>query len=319
MVPEAEFASQECCSEDALLDGGRPLYQKYVGPGKGAYTKVDDYIHVGQGRGDYNWERVGPSWLKWSMWACCGCFLVSLLFTAIFFFVRNQHKAADDAQPRYDCYTPAGNLPPPGAKILEMWSKPHRMWCCDNMGVACAAFSTTQMPTTWIMVPVPDFHEGMQAAPILGAQGAVPFAMTFHCQVGMPSSWSQEQQDFCCKHVSIGCKMDVPPEPDCELSAHNDPAHWLPSKREWCCAKKSIACTEGVVPAVGSFTCEGDATTWEQAQKTFCCTTTGMGCTTAPPASSELYDCTIGFATWQDDWSKSHQEWCCTNHGRACA
>lgn len=26
----------------------------------------------------------------------------------------------------------------------------------------------------------------------------------------------QEQQDFCCKHMNIGCKMDVPPEPDCD-------------------------------------------------------------------------------------------------------
>ena len=43
-----------------------------------------------------------------------------------------------------------------------------------------------------------------------------------------------------------------------------------------------------------------------KAQKTFCCTTTGMGCTTAPPASSELYDCTIG-ALW--GWLGAVEGW----------
>jgi hypothetical protein len=32
---------------------------------------------------------------------------------------------------------------------------------------------------------------------------------------GISSASRQEQQDFCCKHVSIGCKMEVPPEPNC--------------------------------------------------------------------------------------------------------
>eukprot|EP00435_Cladocopium_sp_Y103_P066571 s473_g28.t2 len=523
--------------------------------------------------------------------------------------VEHHPQVGADATARYNCYTSAGSLPPPGAKIIDLWSNPHKIWCCENMGVACATSSTTQMPTTWIMVPVPDFKEGVKGVPaIAGADGMVPFAATFHCHVGIPTGWSQEQQDFCCKHVNIGCKMAVPPEPNCELlqglddaaveeevmsknlywmrlcisrswwraarllvlkaktrapgtfelldtevrlrtndvkleadqlmafveetsrehgrqgldevpcalqwaqnsttvflgvkyasrwsapgaievadvgvniteagvikgyvvdlplfapivpdssswssasvgratatlqkqtpekwpkltgakskhpeerwsdelsrfasdrrekkkapspseaptaslgasaslgeskriqiswrkklqrwwkklpkplrkvapwlllgvgsfltgyaifilctrdekpsepsckldeelSATNDPMHWLPSKREWCCAKHQTGCLQ--VPAVlgmaGAAACEGDPVAWDEAQKTYCCTTTGLGCTTAPPASSELYDCTIGFATWQDDWSTSHQEWCCTHHGRACA
>ena len=45
-----------------------------------------------------------------------------------------------------------------------------------------------------------------------------------------------------------------------------------------------------------SILCEFPSSTqpFFQAQKTYCCTSTGLGCTTAPPASSELYDCTIG-------------------------
>jgi len=313
----------ECCSEDALLDDGRgQIYQKYVGPGKGAYTRVDDYVHVGQGRGDYDWERVRMPWYRWCLWASCGCFLLSLITAAIVFAVEHHQQVGADEGARYNCYTAAGSLPPPGAKIIELWSNPHKIWCCENMGVACATSSTTQMPTTWIMVPVPDFKEGLKGVPaIAGApDGVVPFAVTFHCHVGMPSGWSQEQQDFCCKHVSIGCKMEVPPEPNCELSATNDPMHWLPSKREWCCAKHQTGCLQ--VPSVGTAAgaaCEGDPMAWDEAQKTYCCTSTGLGCTTAPPASSELYDCTIGFATWQDDWSRSHQDWCCTHHGRGCS
>eukprot|EP00913_Durusdinium_trenchii_P008595 g8070.t1 len=99
------------------------------------------------------------------------------------------------------------------------------------------------------------------------------------------------------------------------ISSSNNPADWAPSKRSWCCAKKQLGC-EGDSGA--GFSCTGDATTWQQEQKTWCCVTAGMGCTTAPPAANELYDCTAGFANWQDAWPEEQQQWCCTNHGRAC-
>jgi hypothetical protein len=46
--------------------------------------------------------------------------------------------------PGYNCYTAAGSLPPPGAKIIELWSNPHKIWCCENMGVACATSSDSE-------------------------------------------------------------------------------------------------------------------------------------------------------------------------------
>lgn len=203
------------------------------------------------------------------------------------------------------------------------------------MGVACATtthLSTTHMPTTWIMVPVPDFHEAAGAAAGMpAAAGANPWmqwakpwtdamkkTMTFHCHVGIPTMWLQEQRDYCCEHTKIGCEQppaEVPEEPDCAISSSNNPADWAPSKRSWCCAKKQLGC-EGDSGA--GFSCTGDATTWQQEQKTWCCVTAGMGCTTAPPAANELYDCTAGFANWQDAWPEEQQQWCCTNHGRAC-
>ncbi|CAK8998654.1 unnamed protein product, partial [Durusdinium trenchii] len=48
-----------------------------------AYQKVDDYIHVGQGRGDYNWERQSYPWWRWCLWIAGMIFLISLLFVAV--------------------------------------------------------------------------------------------------------------------------------------------------------------------------------------------------------------------------------------------
>ena len=39
---------------------------------------------------------------------------------------------------------PPVGLPPPGAKIIELWSNPHKIWCCENMGVACATSSDSE-------------------------------------------------------------------------------------------------------------------------------------------------------------------------------
>jgi len=35
-------------------------------------------------------------------------------------------------------------------------------------------------------------------------------------------------------------------------------------------------------------------------------------------AGPEEFDCEVGYATWQESWSDSQQEWCCREYGRGC-
>ncbi|CAJ1435507.1 unnamed protein product [Effrenium voratum] len=208
----------ECC-EDPDAEQGR---WQYVGKGRGAFAKVDDIQFVGAGLGEY--DVAGPKKSRWLYWfACLGCFLLLLALGLVAIF-SHQSRAPGHSEMRYDCYLSGGILPQPGAQLLETWSTPHRIWCCDNLGVACAESTTSSpMPTTWIMVPVPKFEDAMMAPglvpPIAGAPATAPFVATFHCHVGMPDGWPPAQKEFCCQHVNIGCEAPpappVPPEPDC--------------------------------------------------------------------------------------------------------
>ncbi|CAE7702927.1 unnamed protein product [Symbiodinium pilosum] len=313
-------AEASLCSEDFLLGADTsPGRIQYVGSGRGAFAKVDDVKYVGEGRGDFDVVKE-PSGrcLTLLCWFCCGGSLIAVFIAAVI-TSRNLQHLRDEPVTRYSCYTSDGSIPPPDAQMLQSWSVPHRIWCCDNVGVGCqpsTSLTTTPVPTTWIMVPVPDFHAGFMAPTAPGGPPATPFAMTFHCHVGVPSLWSKTQQDFCCERVKIGCQetATIPPEPDCVVSAANDPSAWPASKRLWCCQNHETGCVQD-----GSFTCnEGDESTWAEEQKAYCCTTAGLGCTTALPMDGEMYDCTEGYANWPE-WPADKQSWCCTHHSRACA
>ncbi|CAE7588473.1 unnamed protein product [Symbiodinium natans] len=294
--PYDPVPNDSLCSEDFLLNpDSSPGKLKYVGNGRGAFAKVDDVKFVGEGRGDYDVVQEASWWRRCLCWITCACLLIALLIAAIIVSRSYQHALAD-VVPRYSCYTSDGSLPPPNAHMIQTWSVPHRIWCCDNVGVGCepaTSVTTTLMPTTWIMVPVPDFNPGFLAPHGPGGPPVVPFAMQFHCHVGIPASWSPEQLAFCCERTQIGCPTPapatVPPEPDCVVSAGNNPVAWPPSKREWCCVQHQTGCVQ-------------------EAQTVL---------PTALPVAAELYDCTEGYANWPE-WPSDKQSWCCEHHSRAC-
>jgi len=278
---------------------------------------------VGEGRGDYDVVQESSWWRRCLCWTCCVCLLISLLLAAITASRQFYQHAMDAGMPRYSCYNSDGNLPPPNARMIQTWSVPHRIWCCDNVGVGCetsTSLTTTPVPTTWIMVPVPDFHEGFLAPHAQAAQGGppvVPFAMQFHCHVGIPDTWSSTQKAFCCERVQIGCPTPqpppVPPEPDCVVSSGNNPLTWPPVKQAWCCEHHQTGCIKD-----SGFHCdEGDASAWAQDKRAYCCTAAGLGCTTQMPLEGQMFDCTEGYANWPE-WPVNKQSWCCEHHSRAC-
>mmetsp|Transcript_36781 Transcript_36781/g.68453 ORF Transcript_36781/g.68453 Transcript_36781/m.68453 type:complete len:362 (+) Transcript_36781:78-1163(+) len=307
------------CVEDLLSEAdGSNGQLVYVGNGRGSFAKMDHVQFVGQGRGDFNMvQEVGCCRRYFWCWVCILCGLIALVLATMIWTVElktAQSPAADET--RYSCYNMAGDLPPPNAQMIQTWSIPHKIWCCDNVGVGCETSSTTSVQTTWIRIPVPKFDPGFLAPHSAGGPPVVPFAMQFHCHTGIPSGWSPEQRQFCCETTQIGCEQPVAAEPDCVVKAGNDVAVWPVTKRAWCCEHHNVACVQESA-ADGNDCNAGDPSTWAEAKMTFCCTALGLGCTTALPQQSEVYDCTEGYANWKS-WPSGKQAWCCQHHGRAC-
>jgi len=127
-----------------------------------------------------------------------------------------------------------------------------------------------------------------------------------------PNNWAQEQKDYCCVRIGVGCATTQPVTAAPTPPPTPPPTMTLPNIRP----NPAPAPPPGPVDpncAVGQYF------EWNQYKKEWCCRNHHIcGRVTQPPAPADPYNCADGFANWQAGWSVNKKEWCCRVHGKGC-
>eukprot|EP00931_Biecheleriopsis_adriatica_P008544 TRINITY_DN109701_c0_g1_i1.p1 TRINITY_DN109701_c0_g1~~TRINITY_DN109701_c0_g1_i1.p1 ORF type:complete len:424 (+),score=42.25 TRINITY_DN109701_c0_g1_i1:85-1356(+) len=324
-----------CCDDFILSGGGENGEWKYVGPGRGAFARQEDIAYVGAGRGDFDIERRG-----YGIRALCGlvvCILALLVVILDLWYTQYLFKPRETQPgPRYECLVGQGVDRRFDEEMALSWTGPHKIWCCENIGVACTTTppptteepttpspTTTPQATTWILVPVPAEHSPFMGHPAIlpvAQPGEMPAVAHYHLRTGPhfdcsspPTSWQPGQSEWCCQHESIGCPTQAPVEYNCAPVAGNDPALWLSTKAAWCCENYGSGCpTTTPVPSFIPL---------DQARAAAAASIAGAAenavtATSAPDetSSGEQLSCTGEPGTWDE----VRKNWCCANEGKGC-
>ncbi|CAK0822579.1 unnamed protein product [Prorocentrum cordatum] len=157
----------------------------------------------------------------------------------------------------------------------------------------------------------------------------------FDCKVGwalMPQ-WSYDKKSWCCEHEQIACQPSQASDPyDCAAGYDSWEDGWSENKREWCCRNHHRGCVEQAPERNRSDNRKGEGKKeltfncsvgisivgqWAFEKKEYCCTHHQIGC--YPTVVSDPFDCTVGWAAWEDGWSENKKDWCCANHHRGCS
>lgn len=251
-IPYQIVVNQDACCEDA-----EPTQTswKFVGPGRGSFAKVENFQFVGNRGGSY--EAALPSMrASWCFsYTCCLTLLCAVFLGLVawdswavlknFAAVKLQPVSVEPAQPvaehLYETPTVFTSRRPryrcDGNPMF--WSLPHQIWCCENFNIGCTTTmkespvetqppTTTAMPTTWILIPVPD-----GGFPWLQNKGTFP---------GPPSSWIQNQP------AGLNwpsAPIVLPSNNGAFACNHQDAMHWSSQQWQWCCSAGGIICVPG--------------------------------------------------------------------------
>merc|ERR1712087_625629 len=91
-------------------------------------------------------------------------------------------------------------------------------------------------------------------------------------------------------------------------------------KKTWCCSHHGRACD----PYDCMFQLDYCQTAWSQDKRRFCVQHKHVVCpkrlvtASLGPAGSSNFNCTAGYANWEQGWSIAKKAWCCKNDNRGC-
>lgn len=257
---------------------------KWVGDGRGAYEKVQNFTYVGQGAGSFERARTmnhGAETGSMTLlcFRACWCGVVAgLLFFLILFLGRHHFFALPVYRGVQADWSPVSQCLQ-DVSLMHQWTPQKRAFCCAHTGrYGCPvpALTTTE--------PKPS------------CEGNVDF-------------WSKRKMDWCCRYEGVGCApVKISPAPMPLHNCHARPIEaWSLSKMLWCCRNYEVGCPHYDVVSTPPFDCSAGVHFWHNgwsgAKKAFCCTQFHVGCvetTPAPPKAVE-YDFSQGIATGGQD------------------
>lgn len=327
-----------CFDKEPVVTGAN---WRYVGAGKGAYSKLQNYSFVGEGVGSFDKEMT-TTYYGWRLRKCCiGCLLFLCLASALYLLAtylqhRSERPSLEGSRNMVIVTPPPSEAPQlmvtpvpynctlsPGVEDLSPALQ--RDWCCKNFGLGCTTLAP--QPET----PLPTLP---QTTPI-----------TFDCQAGRVNwvrGWSFGKKQWCCAHRRVACHVPPPPpttslpfncDADYVKCQHCLEIRWSVAKRDWCCHHAGKGCPAGkpvprLPPTSLPFDCAAGLSEWSTGWSTpkmqWCCQHFHKGCATPPPKTTSLpYDCNADFTTCyqclERRWSTGKRAWCCKHTGRGCS
>mmetsp|Transcript_91922 Transcript_91922/g.274272 ORF Transcript_91922/g.274272 Transcript_91922/m.274272 type:complete len:245 (+) Transcript_91922:3-737(+) len=195
------FGAEALCFEAA--GRSRSQTMDFVGAGNGAFSPVNTYSFVGDGRGDYNREtrvkyRLGN--VRTECKALVGLLVLGVIvIPVLMWFFRPQHEAADAApravpSPAVPALLPAALRPSPGRPGSELASA-SSAHAESRPGFMSAVSQAAAVG--------PDCREG-RPCPSSSSNSQSWRA----CQTGAQDGrqeWTQLQKAYCCMHAKVGC------------------------------------------------------------------------------------------------------------------
>jgi len=169
--------------------------------------------------------------------------------------------------------------------------------------------------------------------------------------------WSAARKTWCCAHWRTGCgaATTAVPSPkvratttslryDCVAGYASRALVWTPHKALWCCQLYKRGCSilettagpgswtaSGASPTQremiastdgATFNCEVGAAQWQhewsEAKKAYCCQHAHRGCTASTTPCPADYDCDAGYDEWERGWTVVKKAWCCYHKHIGC-
>lgn len=302
---------------------------QFMGDGKGAYERIQNYAFVGDSHGSYEKETTVTVTGYRCRWCCLALlcvlfagFVAGLLYwfwlRQFFYVVETEVRAPVTLTPSsapYDCNAGLRNW-------QSVWSVPKQAWCCQHFTRGCAP-ATTSLPFdctlaffNWQKAWSPQKKSWCCLRQGRGCPEQQPHIKPLYSCHGDAAPWATGKKMWCCTHYQIACPSAATTSLpfDCQAGLSNWQAGWSAPKKAWCCAHESLGCKP-------RYDCTAGYSNWRQGwsfeKKGWCCQHASRGC---PPATTTLlsYDCVAGFSHWHTGWSSTKKRFCCAHTGRAC-
>ncbi|CAK9064018.1 unnamed protein product [Durusdinium trenchii] len=311
---------------------------KWVGDGRGAYEKVENFAFVGQGAGSFErrletqYPPTGGRFCpRWCFGACCCGLLAGFLIFLIIMFTRRQQ-----ADPLLECTKEIA--------MMDLWSETKKAFCCAHTGRYGCPPQPPPVPEQRPLPrplprpppPVPSTPPGPDClsgsisswskgkaafcCKHVGRGCPLPVSMPYNCHAQQIETWAIGKKLWCCQNYQVGCPHYAPTLPyDCEAGASNWKKGWSSSKQAWCCSHNHVACMPSVpvvTPSSMPYDCHAGysnwRTGWSEPKKGWCCDHFKRGC------SDDPYDCDAGLSNWHVEWSEGKKFWCCEHRSKGC-
>jgi len=227
------------------------------------------FVPVGKGAGDYeqifDTKFYGCQAKRWVLLSALGA---CMLVIAALLLVQQSMIFGGGGRTTYRCGADVG--------LPSVWTREHREWCCETIGVGC--------PTTLTTTTLP-----------------------FNCKADFydwRSLWSPGKKAWCCDHFGLGCPDTTTSVPyACTAGVKNWEKEWSIAKKAWCCEHQYVGCpTEAPTTSSdisteqqpfasttsAAYNCDDSFVNWSQKwsahRRAWCCEFRKRGCPTLPPA-----------------------------------
>jgi len=216
---------------------------KYVGEGRGMYSKVQTYNYVGEG-GSYDQQAGSGSAARCLFTVCKVLTVLAIIALSVyyyFFVVVPSTTVSTAEENRIQQMSATTGAPSTGTPELfnchnqALMMPAKEQYCCDRYKVFCPPAAAANVP---------------QQLP--GPPGGVPpppppaGAEHYDCGVGYDTwriGWPTAKQAWCCDRVGKGCSDQKMMPYDCAAGFDNWRQGWSATKKKWCCENQNKACT----------------------------------------------------------------------------